>query len=425
MDSDSVRGVSRRRMLGWGGLAAGVVAGAPLAGAQLGHAASAAADSELSGDNRIPPDTLPGGAYDRYVAGLAAAGKFSGVVLLSHRGRTVLSRSYGMADKEKGIPNSERVAFALSSAGKPFGAVAILQLVQQGKVNLSDPVGNHLTGFAEDIAEQVTIHHLLTSTAGLNDSEVDVQRIFRSREEVRRFYEHWTRQAKLVVPPGAGNQGHTDGAGAGYAIAAQIVEAVTGTTYWDYVQENIFRRCGMTGSAFYTRPQWLTDEHIAHPYMTLADGSQVDAVRNLGKSSPSPDELGKNPGRSFIDAPGDGGFATAPDLVRFAHALGDGTVLDRPYAELLTGAKIPHGGAQAPPYPSFDAYAMPVSIIKGQWLFERGGANPGIGANWDIYPYTGWVGVILGNYDNLPLAEMSQQEVQAVTGQPASGGGGG
>jgi CubicO group peptidase (beta-lactamase class C family) len=419
MDSDSVRGVSRRRLLGWGGLAAGVVGGtvacASLAGAQAGHAAPAAAGPEPSGDGRIPPDTQPGGAYDRYVAGLAAKGLFSGVVLLSHQGRTVLSRSYGMADKEKGIPNSDGVAFNLSSAGKPFEAVAILQLAQQGKVQLSDTVGTYLTGYAKDIAEQVTIHQLLSSTSGLDTPDVDVQRIFYSQQEVHEYYEQWARESKLVAAPGTAT-GHE---GADIAIPAQIVEAVAGTTYWDYVQEHIFGRCGMTGTAFYTRPQWLTDQHIAHPYMTLADGSRVDAVRNLDVSSPAPETLGENPGRSFIDPPGDGGFATAPDLVRFAHALGDGTVLDRPYADLLTGAKIPHPGA------GFGAYDMTAHIVGSQWVFGRAGANPGIGANWNIYPYTGWVGVILSNYDNLPLAEMSQREIQAVTGQPASGGGGG
>jgi CubicO group peptidase (beta-lactamase class C family) len=431
MDSDSVRGISRRRLLGWGGLAAGGVAaaGAPLAWAHAGHAASAPADPEPSGDDRVPPGTLPGGAYDRYIAELAADGKFSGVVLLSHHGRTVLSRSYGMADKEKGVRNSEGVAFNLSSGSQPFGAVAVLHLAQQGKLELSDTVGTHLTGFARNIAEQVTIHQLLTSTSGLSDSEVDVQRTFHSREEVHEFLQQWTRQAKLVAVPGAGFNTHSDGAGAALNIAAQIVEAVAGATYWDYMQEHVFGRCGMSGSGFYTTAQWLTDEHIAHPYMTLADGSQVDAVRNLDKSSPYPDTLGKNPGRSFIGDAGGGGFATAPDLVRFAHALGDGTVLDRPYAELLSGAKIPQGGARngqpASAYPSFMAYTMPVHIVKCQWVFGRGGANPGIGANWNIYPDTGWVGVALANCDGAPLAEMSQREIQAVTGQPASGGGGG
>jgi CubicO group peptidase (beta-lactamase class C family) len=424
MDSDSVR-VSRRRLLGWGGLAAG----ASLAATQLGHAASAATVPGPSGDDRIPPGTRPGGAYDRYVAKLAAEGKFSGVVLLSHRGRTVLSRSYGMADKEKGIRNSEGIAFNLSDGSQPFGAVAILQLAQQGKLKLSDTVGTHLTGFAKDIAEQVTIHQLLTTTSGLSDSTIDPQRIFRSQEEVHEVLQQWTRQAKLAAVPGASFNTHTAGGGAALNIAWQIVEAVTGTTFWDYAQEHIFGRCGMSGSGFYTTTQWLTDQHIAHPYMTLADGSQVDAIRNLDKSSPIPVELGKNPGRGFIGDAGGGGFATAPDLVRFAQALADGTVLDRPYADLLTGAKLPQEGAQegqqAPAYPSFMAYTMPVKIIKGQWVPGRGGGNPGVAANWDIYPDTGWVGVILANCDEVPLQEMVQQELQAVTGQPVSGAGSG
>jgi CubicO group peptidase (beta-lactamase class C family) len=405
--------------------AAGVTAGATLLDAQSSHAVSASTDSATSGDAQIPPDTLPGGAYDRYLAELAAKGEFSGVVLLSHQGRTVLSRSYGLADQEKGIPNGEGVAFNLSSAGQPFGAVAILQLAQQGKLKLSDTVGTYLTGYAKDIAEQVNIHQLLSGTSGLSSPDVDVQRIFDSQQEVREYYDHWARQSKLVAAPGT-STGHE---GSDIAIPAQIVEAVSGVTYWDYVQEHVFGRCGMTGTAFYTRPQWLTDQHIAHPYMTLADGSRVDAIGNLDKSSPAPETLGENPGRSFISPPGDAGFATAPDLVRFAHALADGTVLDRPYAELLTGAKVPHAGAQdgqpASGYPSFGAYDMPVHIIGGQWVFGRAGAGPGIGANWNVYPYTGWVGVILSNYDNLPLAEMSQREIQAVTGQPVAGSGGG
>ncbi|MFF0520289.1 serine hydrolase domain-containing protein [Actinomadura nitritigenes] len=419
MDSDSVRGVDRRRLLGWGGglAAAGVVtAGASLVGSPSEHAVAAGQRLPASTGPGIPPATRPGGAYDRYVAKLAAEGKFSGVVLLSHKGRTVLSRSYGMADEEKGIRNHEGTAFSLSSAGKPFHAVAILQLAQQGKLNLSDTVGARLKGFAKDVAEKVTIHHLLSGTSGLASPDENVQHVFRSRKEVHRYYEHRARQAKPVGVPGVPDTSHAE---AEVTISALIVEAVAGTTYWDYVQENIFKRCGMTGSAFYTRPQWLTDEHIAHPYMTLADGSQVDAVRNLDKSSPAREVLGKNPGRAFIDAPGDGGFVTAPDLVRFAQGLGDGTLLDRPWADVLTAPKIPHQAA------SFGAYGIPVSIVGGQWMYQRAGGNPGVAANWDIYPYTGWVGVILGNRDGVPLQEMIGQEMQAITGVSPGGGGGG
>jgi hypothetical protein len=112
-----------------------------------------------------------------------------------------------------------------------------------------------------------------------------VQCVFHSREEVHGYYRQWTLQAELVGVPGAGSNGHAAGGGAGLAIAAQIVEAVTGTTYWDYVHEHVFGCSGMIGSGFYTRTQWLTDEHIAHSYMLQADGSRVDAVRNVDKDS--------------------------------------------------------------------------------------------------------------------------------------------
>jgi CubicO group peptidase (beta-lactamase class C family) len=412
MDADSGRGLSRRRLVRWGGLTAvGAAAAVPLVSAGISRAGvtSVAAD-------HIPPDTLPGGAYDRYLAQLAGEGRFSGVVLLSHRGRTVLSRNFGMADVAKGIRNHENTAFSLSSAGKPFHAVALLQLAQQGRLQLSDPVGKHVAGFATDIAEKVSVHHLLCGTSGLDSQEEDVRHIFQSRDEVHAYYEQRARQAKLVGVPGVPDTAHEE---AEVTISALIVEAVTGSTYWDYVQEHIFKRCGMTGSAFYTRPRWLTDAHIAHPYMKLADGRVVDALRNLDKGSPAPEVLGKNPGRAFIDAPGDGGFATAPDLVRFANALLDGTLLQRPWADVLFAAKIPHGPT------SFGAYGLAIDIVNGQWQYQRAGGNPGGGANWSIYPDTGWVAVTLINRDSDSLVDILGRETQAITGAVTSGGAGG
>jgi CubicO group peptidase (beta-lactamase class C family) len=409
----------RRTLLGALG-AAPVALGAALAapGTTLGTVLAA---DEPSGDDRIPRDTRPGGAYDRYVAELAAQDRFSGVVLLSHRGRTVLSRSYGMADRERGIRNHEDVAFNLSSASGPFLAVAVLQLVQQGQVSLSDTVGTHLTGMATDIAEQVNLHHILTGTSGIDAPEPDEQRIFNSTEEVHEYYQQWTRQAELVAAPGSSDNGHMPGAGAADTMAAQIVEAVSGMTYWDYVHEHVFGRSGMTGSAYYTREQWLTDEHIAHPYMRQADGSRVDAIRNLDKGTlgPYPDT---NPGRSFIGGQhiSTGGFATAPDLARFAQALRDGTVLDRPYADLFAGAKLP-----GPEPTAFAGYTMPVAIIGGQWVIGRGGGAGGIGANWDIYPDTDWVSVVLSNDDVDPLPEITIKAAEAITGQPIDRPGGG
>jgi CubicO group peptidase (beta-lactamase class C family) len=191
MESDSVRGVDRRRLLGWG------AGWRPLAWwrpASRWRPTSSPTPTRprpsLTGSRRT---LVPVGAYDRYIAKLAAEDKFSGVVLLSHRGRTVLSRSYGMADKEKGIRNHEGVAFNLY--GGPFVGLSIVQLAQQGKVKLWDTVGTYLTGFAADIAEQVRIHHLLTGTSGLSFPDHDYQRIFHSKEEQR----EWPRSGRCWV----------------------------------------------------------------------------------------------------------------------------------------------------------------------------------------------------------------------------------
>jgi CubicO group peptidase (beta-lactamase class C family) len=418
MDRELTGGINRRQLLGRGGLAAaGAVAGGGLLGAGLGSAAAAPPldtpplRRDKAGADRVPAAARPGGAYDRYVAGLAAEDKFSGTVLLSHRGRTVLSRSYGMADRERGIPNREDTAVYLSSASQPFLAVAVLQLVEGGKLQLADTVGAHLKGFSKKIAEAVNIHQLLTTTSGLSAPDIDVGRVFRSKGEVRRFLQRWTRQAKLVSAPGAAYQGHTAGGGAALTIAAQIVEAVSGLTYWDYVERHVFRPAKMTGSGFFTTPQWTRDPHIAQSYMLQRDGSRVDAARNLGVDSLSMEGPHENPARGFI------GYASGG---RFSHALLDGTLLRRPFADLLVGAKFPGPGPN-----TFEAYAMPVAIINGrQWTFGRGGSTGGSTANWSVYPETGWVGVVLSNYDEVPF-EIYLRELEAVTGEAVEGQAGG
>lgn len=359
----------------------------------------------------IPPDTRPGGAYDRYIAKLAAEDRFSGVVLLSHRGRTVLSRSYGMADEEKGIRNHEGVAF--NQYGGPFVSLSIVQLAQRGKVKLWDTVGTYLTGFAKETAEQVRVHHLLVGTSGLSFPERDYQRIFRSEEEQREYDQQYARQATLVAAPGAGSEKP----GWGSEVVVQIVEAVSGMTFWDYVRKNIFERCGMTGSGYYTRPQWLADEHIARSYMKQADGSRVDAVRNLDKDSPHPGMAGMNNARNFVP---DGGFVTAPDMVRFAEALYDGIVLDPPWADVYTSVKAPNFRGS----PGFATYGPTAHIVEGQWELGRGGLHPGSSTYYSIYPDSGWVGVILSNYDDIPLQEITGRQTQAITGAAPGDGGG-
>jgi CubicO group peptidase (beta-lactamase class C family) len=111
---------------------------------------------------------LPSGAYDRHLTAMAAQDQFSGTVLLAYADRPVLTRAFGWADKERGIPNQAGTLFNLESVTKIFTGVAVTQLAAQGKIDFHATLGGYLDGFSAQAAG-VTVHQLLTHTAGLGD----------------------------------------------------------------------------------------------------------------------------------------------------------------------------------------------------------------------------------------------------------------
>jgi len=359
--------------------------------------------------SRTPDDLRPGGAYDRFVAQLAAQDRFSGTVLVSHRGKTVLSRSYGMADKQLSTPNQADTIFALASASKPFTALAILQLAQRGDINFYDTLGTHLDGFPAAIADTVTVHHLLTHTSGMGDLLTNQEFLAKagtwtSADEVMTELMNIIRKEPLKFAPGAGNQYSNNG----YDTLGAIVAAVSGQSFYDYVRTHVFAPAGMTRTDFYTRPQWLTDQRIAHPYTLDASGQRVDALRT-----------GQGASRMFIGTGGGNAFSTAPDLVRFACALRDGKLLNPAYIELYMSAKLPmrQRGAADPAVRTFMAYGATAPIVNNHRLLTHGGGAAGESTNWTIYRDQDWCGVILSNYDQIDLTAMINQERKPIVGQ--------
>jgi len=92
--------------------------------------------------------------------------QFSGAVLVTKNGKAILSGAYGLADQEKKTPNSLSTKFRIGSMNKMFTAVSILQLVQAGKIKLSEPFGKYITDYPnKDAASKATIEQLLTIPA--------------------------------------------------------------------------------------------------------------------------------------------------------------------------------------------------------------------------------------------------------------------
>lgn len=398
--------LTRRSVLGALGavpLAASGVLGATAAGPVAGPAATRSA--------RIPRDLRPGGALDRHVADLAEQDRFSGSILLTHRGRTVLERSHGLANKAEGIPNGPDTRFRLASVTKLSTAIAVNRLVQEDSVRYGEPLGAYLDGFPAEIADHVTVHHLLTHTSGLGDFHdlpgyTDAVHTWDSAAEVFDGTMEFIRGSQLDFPPGAGWRYSN----AAYCILGAIVAAVSGRPYYDYVADHVFAAAEMTGSAFVTKPEWIDDHTVARPYHR-PEGS-TEWVENLDFFP-------------YIGLPAGNSFATCKDLDRFARALLDDDLLDSPFTQLTLGPKVPITGPRRPPGaepPSgpprmgFMGYGPIVTLLGDQWSFgHAGGSRAGDAAAVYAYPDSGWVTVFLSNYD-APLAELMDLSSQLIVG---------
>jgi CubicO group peptidase (beta-lactamase class C family) len=367
-----------------------------------------------SGSRPIPVDLKPGGALDRLAADLAAKDEFSGSLLLTHRGRTVLTRSYGMANKQLSIPNGPDTVFTLASVTKLFTAVSLAQLVQRGAVAYHDKLGSHIDGFPADIADQVTVHHLLTHTSGLGDHMRmpgfwEAAATWTSAEEVMDGTTAFIRRSELAFAPGAGMAYSNSG----YHLLGAIVAKASGQSYYDYVREHVFRPAGMSRSDFYTTPQWRDDRRIARPYKKSPSGERVDDIG----------------GRIFIGTPAGDAFSTCADLDRFAHALLDDDLLNPAHTRLTLSGKVPLSPPPRSPEPpstgaipqaAFQCYGPIAILIENQWSFGHGGGSPGASTEVQMYSDSDWVSVILSNYDMgtvLPIASLART---LITRPPSS-----
>jgi CubicO group peptidase (beta-lactamase class C family) len=380
-------------------------------------AASGVAEAAAGSSGRIPADLRPGGAFDRYIKDLAERDQFSGTVLLAHRGRHVLARAYGMADKDRRIPNEIDTIYAMASASKPFTGLAVVQLAEQRKLRFYDKVGDHLDGFPAEIAGHVTVHQMLTHTSGMTDPTNDrpEPHVFTSIEERNRDIAARARSQKLRFTPGTSKEYSS----MGYEVLGELVAAVSGQPFHEYVREHVFERAGMVDSAYYTRTEWLARERIAHPYMLQEDGSRVDGVRHLDKGGAG-GVKGSNSARAFIGSGGGNGFTTAPDLVRFALALQRDELLKRAYTELYVNAKVSgpplrQGGPADPRRgEAFHAYGPTASIFNDRRYISHGGGIAGGSTNWSIYLDIDWVAVVLCNYD-LQIEPIIEAERSRIT----------
>jgi CubicO group peptidase (beta-lactamase class C family) len=167
-------------------------------------------------------------------------------VLVSRHGQIIYANAFGMANLETNTPMQTNHVFWIASIGKQFTAVAILQLMEQGKLSLQDKI----TKFIPDYPTQgntITIEHLLTHTSGIPtySGMEDPEKVFAfdcTPNEVIDFFKH----LPMRFIPGT----KWEYSNSNYFLLGYIIEIITGKTYGEYIEENFFKPLDMTNSLF-------------------------------------------------------------------------------------------------------------------------------------------------------------------------------
>ena len=300
-----------------------------------------------------------------------AAGRFAGAALVARNGKILFSQAYGLADREKKTPNSLKTRFRLGSMNKMFTAVATLQLVQSGKLDLKAPLGKYLTDYPnKDVAAKVTIEQLLTHTGGTGD--IFGPEFAKRRLELKALSDYVTLYGQRAPEFEPGSRWQYSNYG--FLLLGVLIEKVSGQSYYDYVRDHIFKPAGMTSTASDPEDQSVTDRSVG--YMRAETGGW----------QPNTDTL------PYRGTSAGGGYSTVEDLLKFATALQTHKLLNAQYTETLTTGKVDAG-------PGKYAYGFQDSTINGTRCFGHGGGAPGMNGMLQICPGPGYVIAILANMD--------------------------
>jgi len=189
-----------------------------------------------------------GTELDRYLTRITPFG-FSGAVLVAKNGKVILNKGYGRAIREKDIRNTAETAFSVGSLTKQFTATAILKLEMQGRLDTHDYISKYVGNVPAD-KESITIHHMLTHTAGVINYTGDDYEIAYRDETIQKILD-----SPLLFSPGE----HYEYSNAGYSLLAAIIEIASGQPYEEYLNENLFKPIGMAFTG-YRIPNW--DERV-------------------------------------------------------------------------------------------------------------------------------------------------------------------
>lgn len=259
---------------------------------------------------------------DEQAVDAAASGAgFTGVVAVDVGEQRVFERCYGFAHRGFAVPNTAGTRFALASGSKTYTAVAVLRLVEQGRLQLADPVRPILGDDLPLIDGAVTIEHLLTHTSGIGDY-LDEEADWQPTDYVMTLPVHVLAETSGFLPmleghPQKFRPGERFGyCNQGFMVLALVIERVAGVGFHDFVEREVF-----------------APAELHHTGFLRSDDLPGDAALGYLEKSGNHTNVLHLPVRGN----GDGGaYTTVGDLHRFWRALLAGRILRPELVDELT-----------------------------------------------------------------------------------------
>lgn len=247
---------------------------------------------------------------DAFVQAETDAGRFSGAVLVYHDGELLFSEGYGLADSAAGTPITPSTRFPLGTLTMPFTAVAVLQLMDQGKLALDDPICNYLDDCPAGWAD-VQIRHLLAQSSGISSqAAARAYTLATDAGELSADAVEAHRTSELSFTPGSRWPGLTP---SDFVLLGLIIEKASGKSYTDFLADNIFSPLGMVDTG-------LTNDT---ENMALGSYGRVAAPQNLADLYS-----------------GNGLSSTVEDMALFSEALLAGTLLSPEATEQMVARVV-------------------------------------------------------------------------------------
>lgn len=265
--------------------------------------------SEIKQEPQPMPEDEALKALDSFATHLAEADRFSGALVIERNGKRLYGKAFGLADREAGVPVRLDTPFLFASQGKMFTAVAVLQMIDAGKLQFDDPIGKYLPDYPNKEMAKVTVRQLLTHQGGTGDIGVLLPEEGGNRAWVRTIDDLMKLNGDRGPSFAPGSA--FDYSNYGFLLLGALVEKVSGQSYYDYVDKHLFRPAGMAATHY---PDKEHMSGIASGYSQGNDGMLAPSVSQL----------------PWRGSPAGGGVTTVEDQLRFVDALKAGLLIPLP-----------------------------------------------------------------------------------------------